>query len=85
MVTAGFRRRFVHPARKRKHEKQIEIGAIPIPKSVNKKRIGENIDVFDFKLTADEIKLMDTFNTNERVISYLESKHDKYWPFGIEY
>jgi len=63
----------------------IDIGTVPIPKSVNNKRIEENIDVFDFKLTADEIKLMDTFNTNERVISYLESKHDKYWPFGIEY
>lgn len=65
--------------------KQIDIGTVPIPKSVNKARIEENLNVFDFSLTADEIKLIDTYNTNERVIWFWESKHDKHWPFGTEY
>ncbi|XP_054156971.1 9,11-endoperoxide prostaglandin H2 reductase-like [Oppia nitens] len=35
---------------------QIERNLITIPKSVNKKYIKEDFEVFDFKLTADEIK-----------------------------
>lgn len=64
---------------------QIDIETIPIPKSVNKKRIEENINVFDFKLTDNEIKYIDTFNTNERVIHFLESRTDKHFPFAIEF
>lgn len=64
---------------------QIDNGAVPIPKSVTPKRIEENIDVFDFKLTDDEIKYIDTFNTGERVIQFLESSTDKYFPFAIEF
>lgn len=64
---------------------QIDIGVVPIPKSVNKKRIEENIAVFDFKLTPDEIEYIDSFNTGERIIHFTESRNDKYFPFGIEY
>lgn len=64
---------------------QIDIGTVPIPKSVTPKRIEENIDVFDFKLTTDEIKYIDTFNTDERVIHFLESSTDKHFPFAIEF
>lgn len=41
--------------------------------------------MFDFKLTDDEIKYIDTFNTGERVIHFLESRYDKHFPFGIEF
>lgn len=58
---------------------------VPIPKSVNKKRIEENIAIFDFKLTPDEIEYIDSFNTGERVIHFTESRNDKYFPFGIEF
>lgn len=64
---------------------QVDNGVIPIPKSVTKTRISENIDIFDFKLTEDEIKLIDTFNKNERTINFWESLQDKHWPFAIEY
>jgi diketogulonate reductase-like aldo/keto reductase len=33
----------------------IEVGVIPLPKSSNPLRIESNIDIFDFKLTTDEI------------------------------
>lgn len=64
---------------------QLDIGAIPIPKSVRKERVKENIDVFDFSLTDDEIKAIDAFNTGERVLHYSEGKSSKYFPFGIEF
>lgn len=64
---------------------QLDNGLVPIPKSVTKHRIEENIDVFDFKLTEDELKLIDTYNTGERVIHFLESRNDKHFPFAIEY
>lgn len=74
-----------HCIDKSKYVFQIDIGTVPIPKSVTPKRIEENIDVFDFKLIDDEIKYIDTFNTGERVISFLESRTDKYFPFAIEF
>lgn len=60
---------------------QIEIGTVPIPKSVNKQRIEENINIFDFNLTEDEIKYIDTLNTNERADPFTESSTHKYFPF----
>lgn len=63
----------------------MDIGSIPIPKSVRKERIEENINVFDFTLTDDEIKVIDAFNTGERVLHYAEGRSSKYFPFGIEF
>lgn len=42
----------------------IQLGIIPIPKSGNPKRIKENLSVFDFALTDDEIKSIDGMNEN---------------------
>lgn len=64
---------------------QIEIGAVPIPKSVNKNRIVENINVFDFKLSPEDHKILDTFNTGDRLIPMDHAKKSKYYPFNIEY
>ena len=64
---------------------QIQIGSIPIPKSVTKHRIEENINIFDFALTDDDLAYLDSFNTGERVIHFLESKDDKHFPFKIEF
>ena len=39
----------------------IEKGYIPLVKSVNPKRIKENISIFDFKLNDDDMKILDSF------------------------
>jgi diketogulonate reductase-like aldo/keto reductase len=44
----------------------IDLGVSVIPKSVHAKRIVENLDVFDFRLTADEIASIDTLDTGNR-------------------
>ena len=44
----------------------IEHGRSVIPKSTKPERIAENIDVFDFELTADEIAAIDALDTGRR-------------------
>jgi 2,5-diketo-D-gluconate reductase A len=39
----------------------VELGAIPVPKSANTDRQRQNLDVFDFELTADEIAAISAF------------------------
>jgi len=63
----------------------IENGTVPIPKSVNKKRITENFNVFDFKLSADDHKILDSFHTGERLIPMDHAKKSKNYPFHIEF
>ena len=40
----------------------IERGCIPLPKSKKLSRLAENFDVFDFQLTTDEMKMINTLN-----------------------
>jgi len=47
---------------------QIQRGVIVIPKSVTPKRIQENMDVFDFQLTEEEMTHINSFDCNGRVI-----------------
>lgn len=42
----------------------IQQGVIPIPKSGNPVRLKQNIDIFDFKLTDDDMKEIDSLNEN---------------------
>jgi diketogulonate reductase-like aldo/keto reductase len=51
----------------------IEQGVIPIPKSGNSTRLKENITIFDFKLTNDEILGIDMLNEN--YTSLVESRY----------
>jgi len=46
----------------------VELGIIAIPSSSNAKRIAENIDIFDFELTEEEVKSIDALNRDERVV-----------------
>lgn len=59
----------------------IQVGTIPIPKSSNLKRIDQNLDIFDFKLTPEEIATLDGLNTDGRAIPAEELKGSKYFPF----
>jgi 2,5-diketo-D-gluconate reductase A len=44
----------------------IERGDIVFPKSVTPSRIKENIDIFDFELTGDDVEAISALNRNER-------------------
>lgn len=60
---------------------QIEIGNVVIPKSVTKSRIVSNFEVFDFKLTADDIKELESFGYTERVCKMSQDTHHPDYPF----
>ncbi|CAN7993852.1 unnamed protein product, partial [Ixodes hexagonus] len=47
---------------------QVEREVVVIPKSVTKERIVSNLDVFDFKLTPEEMRTIDKFNRNHRFL-----------------
>lgn len=64
---------------------QIQCGVIPIPKSSSKSRIQENIDIFDFELTNDEMNIIDQYNTGHRIALLPQVNHSKYYPFNIEF
>ena len=44
----------------------LQHGLVVIPKSSNRRRILENADVFDFEISADDMRLLDSFHENLR-------------------
>lgn len=50
----------------------IERGCLPLPRSKNPKRIKENIDVFDFKLTKEDMNIINDLNKDYQYL--VESK-----------
>lgn len=45
----------------------IQRGVAAIPKSVHPKRIAENFDVFDFKLSAKQMAIIESLNQHRRL------------------
>ena len=45
----------------------IQSGLIPVIRSLNAKRQKENIDIYDFQLTPEEMLSIDSININARV------------------
>lgn len=45
----------------------LQHGIITIPKSVNRKRIESNALLFDFEISAEDMRLIDGLNRNERI------------------
>lgn len=45
----------------------IQNGIVPVVRSLNTGRQKENIDIFDFELTDDEMNTIDSFNINSRL------------------
>lgn len=45
----------------------MQRGVIPIPKSSNEERIKENLNIFDFELSNDDIKTIDLLNEGDNV------------------
>ncbi|CAH2052456.1 unnamed protein product, partial [Iphiclides podalirius] len=62
----------------------IQRGVVPIPKSTNQRRIAENIDLFDFSLSEDEVATISQYNRNTRVIHPVEWKDYPFYPFEKE-
>ncbi len=52
----------------------IQCGVAVIPKSITPKRIKENIDIFDFELTDDQMKLIEKLNQNKTLGEDLSDK-----------
>ena len=44
----------------------LQHGLVVIPKSSNRRRIFENADVFDFEISEEDMRLLDSFNENLR-------------------
>ncbi|XP_012283356.1 aldose reductase [Orussus abietinus] len=64
---------------------QVQRGHIVIPKSVSKKRLKENFEIFDFTLAPEDIQLIHTFDCNGRICPMSSSVHNKHYPFHIEF
>ncbi|XP_058815329.1 1,5-anhydro-D-fructose reductase-like [Topomyia yanbarensis] len=59
----------------------IDIGTIPVPKPSNRCEMLENIDIFDFRLTAEEKALMDRFDNGKRAVPLKYYSHHRDYPF----
>ncbi|XP_011641651.1 aldose reductase-like isoform X3 [Pogonomyrmex barbatus] len=64
---------------------QLDRGHIVIPKSVTKSRIAQNMDVFDFKLSLEDIAYIDTFDCDGRVCPLIGANASPYYPFNIPF
>lgn len=64
---------------------QIQIGNVVIPKSVTKERIISNFDVFNFKLTEEDISEIEGFGYTERVCKMSQDTDHPKFPFKGEF
>lgn len=60
-------------------------GAAVIAKSVTPSRIEENIKIFDFELTSDEMNAIKAIGTGERVAPFTDVQGHQYYPFSIPF
>lgn len=60
---------------------QVQHGIPVIPKSFTKSRIEENLNLFDFELTEDEMATVDAYNINHRCVPNKSSSFAKNFPF----
>ena len=51
----------------------LQNGVVPIPKSSNIERIKENLNILDFEISEEDMKLIDKLNKNENVSSVPEN------------
>jgi diketogulonate reductase-like aldo/keto reductase len=62
----------------------IEHGNCVIPKSFTPARIAENINIFDFELSADEVASIDGLNTAKRSGPDPDTVHARTFPITVE-
>ncbi|KAI5632793.1 aldo/keto reductase family domain-containing protein [Phthorimaea operculella] len=59
----------------------VELGVVPLPKSLTKSRIEQNLQVFDFSLTKEEKDLLKGYDKGYRTISQEKWQDHPYFPF----
>lgn len=59
----------------------IQRNVIVIPKSTNRERLKQNLNVFDFEITPEEMVIVESFDCNGRVVPALELKDSPNYPF----
>ncbi|XP_072811167.1 dihydrodiol dehydrogenase 3-like [Vicugna pacos] len=64
---------------------QLQRGVVVLAKSYNKKRIKENMQVFDFELTPEDMKAIDGLNRNLRYCDTTSFSDHPDYPFSEEY
>ena len=62
----------------------IDQGLSAIPKSVRPERIAENIDLFDFVLSQEELAPIDALDTGVRAGANPETVNAGTWPIRID-
>ncbi|KAM5235386.1 1,5-anhydro-D-fructose reductase [Ctenodactylus gundi] len=64
---------------------QIQRNVIVIPKSVTPSHIQENIQVFDFELTEEDMNDIFSLDRNLRLATFPTTENHKDYPFHLEY
>lgn len=59
-------------------------GVIPVPKTVTRSRMDENLDIFDFELSTDEVDELDSLNEDAAVFTFPEAVGHPEYPFDAE-
>ncbi len=62
----------------------IEHGFCAIPKSVKPHRIAENIDIFDFQLSSDDVDAVDALDTGVRGVPEPASISPATYPYKVD-
>ncbi|OWF38269.1 aldose reductase-like [Mizuhopecten yessoensis] len=63
----------------------VQRGYMVIPKSVSAARMTQNIELFDFELTDDEMKAIHGMNRDVRCCTNSDATHSPYYPFHEEF
>ncbi|XP_031347733.1 aldo-keto reductase family 1 member B1-like [Photinus pyralis] len=64
---------------------QIQRGVVVIPKTVHKNRMKENLDIFDFEISKDDMSVITAFNSNFRFVHFQSGSTHPLYPFNDEY
>ncbi|XP_029414579.1 aldo-keto reductase family 1 member C1 homolog isoform X3 [Nannospalax galili] len=64
---------------------QLQRGVVVLAKSLNEKRIKENIQVFEFQLTSEDMKVLDGLDRNLRYLTFTIFFGHPNFPFSDEY
>ncbi|XP_063391698.1 aldo-keto reductase AKR2E4-like isoform X2 [Cydia fagiglandana] len=61
----------------------VEMGVVPIPKSITSSRIFENIEIFDFELDESDKRTLRDFDRGYRTVPQLKWRDHPFYPFEM--